>query len=260
LALSGCASEAVLRERFDALSTEFASKAGHAVADAIFKLARSAVVMRSRYVEEELDRAIEHGVSQYVILGAGLDSFAYRKPGVTNALRVFEVDYPATQAWKRTRLQELDLATPSNLAFVSLDFQKDSLIERLRNSGYRPDAMGFFSWLGVTLYLTRDAIFDTLRKVASLARGTEIIFEYELADALLDDEAREVRKLLMDEAAARGEPQFSFFEPAELAQQVRRLGFAEVRDFGREEANARYFSGRADGLRLRSAHFMGARA
>jgi methyltransferase (TIGR00027 family) len=110
-------------------------------------------------------------------------------------LRVFEVDHPATQAWKRTRLQELSLATPPNLTFVPVDFEKHSLIESLRNSGYRPSEAGFFSWLAVTQYLTRDTIFDILRMVASMASGTEIIFEYYMSGALLDDEDREILKL-----------------------------------------------------------------
>jgi methyltransferase (TIGR00027 family) len=195
-----------------------------------------------------------------VILGAGLDTFAYRRPDVANALRVFEVDHPATQAWKRARLHELSVATPSHLVFVPLDFEQQSLIESLQNSGYRIDAAGFFSWLGVTVYLTCDVIFDTLRTVASMAPGTEIIFQYFLPAALLDDEGRQIREFTMKLAAARGEPYITFFEPVELAEQVRKLGFADVRDLGPEEANARYFANRADGLRmLAESHFMGAR-
>jgi methyltransferase (TIGR00027 family) len=174
-------------------------------------------------------------------------------------LRVFEVDHPATQAWKRTRLQELSLATPPNLTFVPVDFEKHSLIESLRNSGYRPSEAGFFSWLAVTQYLTRDTIFDILRMVASMASGTEIIFEYYMSGALLDDEDREILKLYGDWAAAQGEPHHTYFEPAELADQVKRIGFSETWDFGPVDADARYCANRADGLRLRIAHFMGAR-
>jgi methyltransferase (TIGR00027 family) len=195
-----------------------------------------------------------------VILGAGLDSFAYRRRDVTNAVRIFEVDYPATQGWKRARLRELSIASPPNLVFVPVDFEAQSLFENLRKSGYRPEAAGFFSWLGVTPYLTPDAIFDTLRTVASMASGTEIVFQYLLPPALLDDECRQIRELLANAAAARGEPFLTSFEPGKLAQQVRELGFAEVPDFGPEEANARYFAGRTDGLQARADHYMGARA
>ena len=151
LPLSGCVGEVALRERSDAALAELAAIAGRDLAQAIRSHVRCSVVMRSRYVEDE---------------------FAYRRPKVANVLRVFEVDHPATQAWKRTRLDELNVATPPNLVFVPLDFEKQSLSESLRSSGYRPDAAGFFSWQGVTMYLTHDAIFDILRTVASMAPGT----------------------------------------------------------------------------------------
>jgi O-methyltransferase involved in polyketide biosynthesis len=125
--------------------------------------------------------------------------------------------------------------------------------------GYNPDAAGLFSWLGVTPYLTADAIFDTLRTVATMAPGTEIIFQYLLPPKLLDDNCRQIREMLADASAARGEPLVTFFEPARLAEQVRELGFAEVWDLGPEEANDRYFAGRTDGLCARADHYMGAR-
>lgn len=260
LTLSGCKNELVLRERLDAVLAEFTAKFGDELAQAALQSARSAVVMRSHYVEEELDQAIKRGVAQYVILGAGLDSFAYRRPDVSKVLRVFEVDYPATQEWKRSRLQELNVVTPPNLVFVPVDFEKQSLTERLKDSGYRAEAAGFFSWLGVTIYLTREAIFHTLRTVASMARGTEIIFQYSPPGALLDEEGQQIQELFADRGASRGEPYLTFFEPAKLAEQVREVGFAEVWDLAPGEANARYFANRADGLRMTADHhFMGAR-
>jgi methyltransferase (TIGR00027 family) len=260
LALSGCANEVELRERFDAFVAELAAKAGSGPAQSIINSFRISVAVRSRYVEDELAQAIRRGVAQYVILGAGLDSFAYRRPEVGGVLRVFEVDHPATQAWKRARLHELNVATPANLAFVPMNFEQQSLIESLRISGYRSDAAGFFSWLGVTWYLRPDAIFDTLRMVASTAPGSEIIFQYMPPAAPLDEESRQRLELLHNWAAARGEPFVTFFEPADLVERVRKLGFAEVSHFGPEEANARYFADRTDGLRLRApSHFMSAR-
>jgi methyltransferase (TIGR00027 family) len=249
LALSGCADEAALRERLEARGAELAARAGRDLAKAALQLLRCQVVGRSRYVEDELTEALKRGVAQYVILGAGFDSFVYRRPDVAGVLRVFEVDHPATQAWKRMRLRELGVAIPPNLVFVPLDFQQQSLIESLRISGYRPDAPGFFSWLGVTQYLTPAAIFDTLQTVASMAPGTEIISTYLFPAAILDDRRRQIRQLLMDLAAARGEPMLTFFEPAELAEHLRKLGFAEVWNIGPEEAHARYFASRTDGLR-----------
>lgn len=259
LALSGCADEAALRARLDARSVALAAIAGPNLAQAAFTFARSLVAMRARYVEDELAEAIKRGVAQYVILGAGLDSFAYRRPDLANTVRVFEVDHPATQAWKRARLHELNLATPPSLVFVPLDFNKQSLIESLGLFGYRPDRPGFISWLGVVPYLTRDAIFDTLRAVASMAPGTEIIFDYPPPAELLDDEDRQLLELMTKANAARGEPFLTFFEPAALAERVRKLGFAEVWDLGAEKVNARYFANRSDGLQLSFGHFMGAR-
>jgi O-methyltransferase involved in polyketide biosynthesis len=157
------------------------------------------------------------------------------------------------------RLNELSVAAPPNLVFVPLNFEKQSLIEILRISGYRSDAAGFFSWLGVAPYLTLDAIFDTLRTVASMAPGTEIIFQYLLPAALLDDECRQIRELFANRGTARGEPLVTFFEPAKLTEQVRKLGFGEVWDLGPDEANARYFANRTDGLQLRADHYMRAR-
>jgi methyltransferase (TIGR00027 family) len=260
LALSGCADERELREKYDNVLAEFSAKFGRDLAQAAINSARSPVVMRSRYGEEELDQAIKRGVAQYVILGAGLDSFAFRRPDVANVLRVFEVDHPATQAWKRSRLRELNVAPPPNLVFVPVDFETLSLIDSLRNSGYRPEAAGFFSWLGVSTYLTPEAIFDTLRAVASMAPGTEIIFQYLVPPAILDDESRQIRDLFTTVNAARGEPYLTFFEPGKLTKQLRELGFTEVWDLGPEEANARYFANRTDGLRMGAEHhFMAAR-
>jgi methyltransferase (TIGR00027 family) len=259
LALSGCADEAALRARLDARLAARAAIAGPDLTRAAFNFARSLVAVRARYVEDELTEAIKRGVSQYVILGAGLDSFAYRRPELVNTLRVFEVDHPATQAWKRARLHELNLAIPSNLVFVPLDFKQQSLIESLGLFGYRSDTPGLFSWLGVVPYLTHDAIFYTLRAVASMARGTDIIFDYPPPAELLDGEGRQLLEITTKAVAAQGEPFLTFFEPAALAEQVRELGFAEVWDLGAEELNARYFANRYDGLRMLLGHFMAAR-
>jgi methyltransferase (TIGR00027 family) len=244
LRFSGCDSEAALRAQLD----PFAGSVWRAT---------GTVVMRGRYLEDEVDKAIREGISQYVILGAGLDSFAYRRPDLEKVLRVFEVDHPATQTWKRTRLQEIGIELPPNLSLVPVDFEKQSFIDSLRRSGYETDAPGIFSWLGVTMYLTADAIFSTLRTVAALASGTEIIFEYNVPKELVDAEAQRLLSVVMAAGLARGEPLLSSFEPAKLAEAVRKLGFAEVSDFGPDEAEARYFVGRTDDLRpLPWDHYM----
>jgi methyltransferase (TIGR00027 family) len=260
LRLSGCESEAALRARLEGLEAQYARNVSSDFARNLLRSLTATVVMRSRYVENEFDQAVGRGVSQYAILGAGLDSFAYRRPDLAKALRIFEVDHPASQAWKRTRLQEAGIELPPNLSLVPVDFEKQSLIESLRTSGYRTDAPCLFSWLGVTMFLTSDAIFSTLRTVAALASGTEIIFQYSVPKELVDQEDRRMLAVMMADAAARGEPLQSFFQPAELAEEVRELGFDEVSDLGPDEARGRYFAGRTDGLRpLASQHLMHAR-
>jgi methyltransferase (TIGR00027 family) len=259
LQLSGCMSEGALKAQMDRLDTEVGRTTNPDFALTLRRSATANVVTRSRYVEEEVDQAVERGVSQYVILGAGLDSFAYRRPDLAKALHIFEVDHPATQAWKRTRLRAAGVELPANLSLVPVDFEKDSLIDNLRMSGYRTDAMGLFSWLGVTMYLSGDAIFGTLRAVAALAPGTEIIFEYSVPKELVDEATQKILAAVMAAAQARGEPQQSFFEPGKLAERVRQIGFAEVSDFGPDEAEARYFKGRTDGLHPLLNHYMRAR-
>ncbi|MBV8360431.1 MAG: class I SAM-dependent methyltransferase [Deltaproteobacteria bacterium] len=260
LQLSGCESEAALCAQLDLIDAEFARSMSPVSALTMRRSMTATVCMRSRYVEEKVDQAIGQGVSQYVILGAGLDSFAYRRSDVSTALRVFEVDHPATQAWKLNRLKEAGIDLPPNLILVAIDFEKQSLIDRLRMNGYRTDAPGLFSWLGVTVYLTHDAIFGTLRTIATLAAGTEIIFQFTVPKELVDEETQRFLAVVAAAGTARGEPYRSSFEPSGLVERVKKLGFADVSDFSPEEARLRYFTGRADGLRpLTSEHFMRAR-
>ncbi len=154
----------------------------------------------------------------------------------------------------------MGVALPANLSLVPVDLEKQSLSDGLRMIGYRTDAPGIFSWLGVTMFLTPDAIFSTLRTVAALAPGTEIIFQYTVPKELVDEENQRILARSMAGAEALGEPYRSFFEPAQLAKECERLGFTEVSDLGPEEAEAHYFTSRTDGLRpLTSQHFMRAR-
>jgi len=232
--LSGVESEAAL------LATHEATPAGHAL--------RAFATLRQRYTEEALGDALARGVAQYVMLGAGLDSFAYRRRDLADVVRVFEVDHPATQQWKRARLRALHIALPSNLTFVPLDFEQHTLAEGVQAGGLRPEIPTFVSWLGVTMYLTDAAVFETLRYVASLAPGSEIVFQYVLPEPLLNDEGRQLLATIQANVAARGEPFVTLFEPTTLAARVQELGFTQVWDFGPEEADARYFAGRTDGL------------
>ncbi len=262
LGLSGIGNEAALRATMEALLAETARRTSPEFAQAVLRYYRALAVMRHRYTEDELSGALQRGVSQYVILGAGLDSFAYRRRDLAGSVRVFEVDHPATQQWKRTRLDDLNEALPNNLTFVPLDFEQQTLREALQTGGYRSEAPAFFSWLGVTQYLTEEAVFETLRFVAAAAPGSEIVFEYSLRELLLDEENKRMLAVVKANSAARGEPWLSLFEPVSLTARVQELGFAQVEDFGPEEANARYFAGRTDGLGLRvpfMTHLMKAR-
>jgi methyltransferase (TIGR00027 family) len=214
---------------------------------------RASIAIRSRYAEDCLRDAVQRGVRQYVVLGAGLDSFALRNPFVAEPLRVFEVDHPDTQACKRERLRAADLACPASLTFVPVDFEREALPDALPRAGFDPRQPAFVSWLGVTMYLTRDAVLGTLGYVASLAPGSEIVFNYVRSPATLVEPSRSAVEAMGARAAAAGEPWLTFFEPAALAAALAQLGFAPVEDVGPEEAFERYCRGRRDGLRPGSA-------
>jgi methyltransferase (TIGR00027 family) len=260
LQLSGLESQSALQASIGALQGEIAHWFTPEIAPVLVRNIRANLVMRQRYTEDELDKALKRGVTQYVILGAGLDSFAYRRHDLTGVLNFFEVDHPAAQQWKRGRLRELNITLPGNLTFVPVDFEQQTLAGELCAGGYRSELPAFVSWLGVTPYLTEGTVFETLRYAASLAAGSKIVFEYEIADSLLDEKNRQLAAALKAIAAARGEPVLSMFEPAALAARVKALGFSQMVDFGPQEANTRYFAGSTDGLcawsltRLMKAH------
>jgi methyltransferase (TIGR00027 family) len=205
---------------------------------------------RSRYAEDQLTEAVEHGVAQYVVLGAGLDTFAYRNPHSAN-LRVFEVDHPATQAWKLERLLAAGIAIPPSLRFVPVDFERQTLAAGLKEGGFDSGSPAFFSWLGVTPYLTRESCMATLRFIAQLPRGSGVAFDFAVDPKLLNLRQRLALYVISRRVAAAGEPFQLFFRPTELAEELRNLGFQRTEILGTEEINARYFKDRADGLRIR---------
>jgi methyltransferase (TIGR00027 family) len=213
---------------------------------------RAFLVARSRLAEAALAAALRRGVRQYVVLGAGLDTFPYRNPYPARQLRVFEVDHPATQAWKRRQLAAAGLAPPESLSFVSVDFESESLPERLLNARFRADEPAFFSWLGVTMYLTRAAVLGTLGYVGGLPTGSGIVFDYAVPPASLSLVQRLVVRALMRRVAVAGEPWKTFFAPGELADELRALGFTGFEELGPDEINARFFGDRNDGLRVGS--------
>ncbi|RJP51989.1 MAG: SAM-dependent methyltransferase [Anaerolineaceae bacterium] len=221
---------------------------------------RAFVAARSKYAEDELALGVHRGVCQYVILGAGFDTFAYRNPYSLSRLRVFEVDHPATQAWKRSRLEEAGIAPPDNLAFAPVDFEKQTLPEALRDAGYDPGDCTFFSWLGVTEYLTTEAVMTTLRFIASVPVGSEVVFDYMLTPALLTPAQRVRFDALARRVASAGEPWRAFFDPELLTGDLHAMGFSCLEDNGPDVINAKYFKDRKDGLRVGSlSHIMSAR-
>jgi methyltransferase (TIGR00027 family) len=247
LALRIIGAEAAAALRFD-------PKEDHAFARAF----RAFMAARSRFAEDELARAVEHGVTQYVILGAGLDTFAYRNPHP--GLRVFEIDHPATQAWKCEQLRAAGIPIPPSLIFVPVDFEHQTLANALARSGLNPNAPGFFSWLGVTPYLTREACMTTLSVIASMPAGSGVVFDFAIDPALLNAGQRQALDALSKRVAAAGEPFQLFFDPTKLQHELKTLGFHRTEFLQGAQINARYFKNRADGLQVRGGlgHLMSA--
>ncbi len=206
---------------------------------------RASIVARARYVEDLLE---EQRLRQYVILGAGLDTFAQRRPEL--GVEIFEIDQPGTQAWKRERLEALKLATPSSLHFVPVDFERgESWVERLKTSGFDAKKPALISSLGVSMYLTKDAIAATLKQLAGLASGTTFVMSFLLPIELTDPEVRPGVEAAERGARAAGTPWLSFFTPDEMLALARESGFREVRHVSAAALGDRYFAGRTDGLR-----------
>jgi methyltransferase (TIGR00027 family) len=187
--------------------------------------ARGQVTCRSRYAEDQLARAARDGVTQYVILGAGLDTFAHRSP-LAGALRVFEADHPATQDWKRGQLAKAALAGPASLTYVPLDLEAGSVTSQLVSSGFDPARPAFISWLGVTMYLTHQAISQVLADLSHLAPGTELVTDYILTAELRDADGTVYADLVMPSAAEWGEPWLSCFTPGQMSGLLTANGFA----------------------------------
>jgi methyltransferase (TIGR00027 family) len=248
---AGIDNDAALLASLRSLQEELARKFPPILIKEWMRSTRVYVSLRSRYAEDELNKAIERGISQYVILGSGLDSFAYRRRDLAASVRVFEIDYPATQLKKQARLRELGLNAPPHLTFVPLDFERESIMEGLQEVGFRCKEPAFFSWLGVAGYLTEKAIVRTLKEVAAGASGSEIVFNYLVCEALLrDDQERQILRMLESLTVSRGEPLRSYFEPTHIAALVRKSGFAQVWDLAPEELDALYLADRTDGLRF----------
>jgi methyltransferase (TIGR00027 family) len=217
------------------------------IADVLASM-RVAMTTRSRCAEDWLAQACGRGIAQYVVLGAGLDSFAYRSP-LANRVRVFEVDHPATQAWKRERLAGAEIQVPDQVGFVPVDFVTDSLSDRLATAGFDDARPAFVSWLGVTQYLTGEAIAATLDEIASACAGTELAMEYVVPAALRDDVGETLAAFYVPRAAELGEPWLTFLAPGEVAGLLRSRGMEVLEDVGRTEAVDPSLWRRSDRLR-----------
>ncbi|MGK9231574.1 class I SAM-dependent methyltransferase [Inquilinus limosus] len=211
---------------------------------------RASIVARARFIENLVVEQAGRGVGQYVILGAGLDSFAQRRPEIASSLRIFEIDQPGTQAWKRQRLIELGFGIPNGLRFVPVDFEAgESWWERLVAAGFDPARPAVVVSTGVSLYLTREANAATLRQLAALASGSTLAMTYLLPMELADPEERPGREMAEAGARASGTPFISMFAPEEMRDLARNVGFREARTISAAELAERYFAGRPDGLR-----------
>jgi methyltransferase (TIGR00027 family) len=208
---------------------------------------RAFLVARSLHAENNLARAVSAGVAQYVLLGAGLDTFAYRNP--YSQLRVFEVDHPATQAWKRDLLRQSRITVPENLTYAPVDFERQSLADELEKAGFRADAPAFFAWLGVVPYLTLDAFRATAGYLSARPAGSGVVIDYGQPRDVLPLLERLGRDAMASRVQLAGEPFQLFFTPAEIAAEL--SGFGCIEDIGADEINALYYSGRTDQLAAR---------
>lgn len=233
---------------FDVLTPEAAQRIRESPGDPSVtgRALRAFLAARSRFAEDTLAAAYAAGTRQYVLLGAGFDTFAYRNPHP--ALHVYELDHPDTQAEKRRRI-----AAPANVTYVPVDLATTSVRDALAASTFDANAPAVFAWLGVVPYLERDAVEATLRDVASCASGTQLVFDYGLPRHALPLLTRLAFDRLAARVAAAGEPWKSFFTPDEMRELLQRCGFTDIEDLDGDAINARWFANRADGLRVGGA-------
>jgi methyltransferase (TIGR00027 family) len=216
----------------------------------VLSAARAQVVCRSRFAEDHLAACVRDGVTQYVILGAGLDSFAYRTarsrggPG-----RVFEVDHPGTQDWKRVQLAAAGIGEPDLLSFVAMDFERDSLAARLSQAGFDPSRPALVSWLGVTMYLTGAAISQTLAEIGGFAPGTQLITDYMLPAGLQDEAGATYAGLVAPAAAERGEPWLTLLAPDDMSALLERHGLGLIKHVQQRDSVPATLWDRTDSLR-----------
>lgn len=202
------------------------------------------VAARTRFAEDALAAAVADGVRQLVVLGAGLDTYAYRG-ALRDRLHVFEVDHPATQAWKRQRLADAGIALPQWLTFAPVDFERQTLPDGLAMAQFDAGQPAFFTWLGVVPYLTEEAVWSTLGFIAGLTGRAHVVFDYANPPESMPPDVRERHERRAARVAELGEPWLSYFESEQLHERLRQIGFCEVEDLGPREIAARFFPTRA---------------
>jgi methyltransferase (TIGR00027 family) len=222
------------------LDDETRARLDETAADPSLRPWRLFIAARSRFSEDTLAACVARGVRQIVVLGAGLDTFSLRNPHAGQGVRVFEVDYPATQGWKRERLKQAGLAIPASLTFAPVDFERQSLADGLTAAGFHADRPAFFQWLGVVPYLSRDAVSLTLDFIAGVPES-EVVFDYAEPFENYPAERQENVMAVAARAASLGEPWLSLFDPLALSQMLRNKGFGVVEDLGLAELTERFY-------------------
>lgn len=210
---------------------------------------RGAIVARARFIEDLVTELVDQGVGQYVLLGAGLDTFAQRRPEIASRLQIFEVDRPGPQGWKRQRLIELGFGVPEWLNLVPVDFEVDSWWEKLATAGFDAGKPAFVASTGVSMYLSKEANAATLHQIALLAPGSTLAMTFLLPQELLDPEDRSGLQMAENGARASGTPFLSFFAPGEMLALAHEADFQDARHVPISDLAERYFAGRTDGFR-----------
>jgi methyltransferase (TIGR00027 family) len=239
------------------LGAEAESALSDAKNDPSRRTMRLFIAVRTRFAEDSLSAAVAGGVRQLVVLGAGLDTYAYRST-LGQRLRIFEVDHPETQAWKRQRLAETSIPVPAWLTFAPVDFERESLSAGLTAAGFDPAVQTFFTWLGVVPYLTEQAVFSTLGFISGISGGAHVVFDYgnPLTSDTLQDGYTADREKLGERVASVGEAFQSHFETDLLHARLLALGFHQLEDLGPALIRERYFANRGNPLRDRGGHIV----
>ena len=223
--------------------------------DSFKRVMRLFIAVRTRFAEDALAEAVGRGVCQLVVLGAGLDTYAYRCP-FGGRLRIFEVDHPATQTWKRQQLAAAGISLPASLTFAPIDFEQQALSDGLAQAGFDSAKKTFFTWLGVVPYLTEEVILSTLSFIAGLSGGAHVVFDYSDPPDSLSPEMRDVHDKYAERVESIGEAWVSHFEPAKLHAKLVALGFFEIEDLGPPKIVERFFSGRVSSPPSRGGHIL----